>query len=386
MKKIIMTVMILILAFTSFTDETKPETWINLYRISDMPEYKVEVLENIAASTDPAYSQFFESNITWLSRNIDLPPFSDGEALAIKQALIIIGEASKYDLINSAGALFTIYKRSPIYDIKIAAIKGIGDLNAVEYGEQLSQALQYCNSYQSVKKDVNLEILAAALIQALGQLKPQEAFEDLLYATDGWYSSQIKEAAYKVLISLADDPGELIQERAQYLSIRYSGRLLQLIMDSDATQENKEKTVLFLIDLLYKDRSNEYVEEISSYKTNAVLSLSSLNSKNPENVKLLIKVYKKSNDNTERRAILEYMGINGSDEAVNFLGERVLELKLHSTSRRGLNHDELSELKQMISSLGNSGHEEAETYLMYVVISDFTPAIKQMASDAIKGN
>ncbi len=287
---------------------------------------------------------------------------------------------------DSAGTIFTLFNSVDDPYLKADCLVALGQIRAIELVPQISIILRNLNLDTYSDKQA-AEIIAFGAIISLGKMKDTAGFEQVFYASLGWYSRRIKDKATEVLSIISDDPTEPVLKILNGESDFVSKALaLNIENRSSASPENKSKAAVLGIKegLRYSPRDPAEATQLSKLRLAGINILINNNYKNSDIVDDLSTVFTEATDINEKLLSLQALGVNGTDEAVSWLSNQLSVYNERQLSGLGVNQTELIYVKQLISSLAKSGNANAKPVLLAVQFSDYTPAINRLSKNALK--
>ena len=264
--------------------------------------------------------------------------------------------------------------------LKSEAIMALGSMGARQYAEDMAMMLRNINfNYDDIQNQRKNEIIAYALVTALGRLGEAVGYEPVFFASQGWYSGrrQVKQQAEKVLQQIVDDPSDqLLQILRTNDDFELKLAALEAAERSDAPEISKAELAAAAIDegLNYSPKNKSESRILKTIRLNALEMLKKYpqpeNERLLENLSSMLQMYRTNRlfDEDEMLPLLEAMGtFNGADVA-----RPLAELMGYYNQRREVAPpDSYRIVRALIQAIGNVGHLAGIEELTIVTISDY---------------
>ncbi len=364
----------------------RSEMWKKMYNRVDTIDQQYAIMQNIVAMDDPALIEMLDSALAGQISTLTDRLSRTGMEKKNLLMRMIVAELSSLRAEESAGTIFTLYNSVDDRFIRAECLLALGQIRAVEFVPQISTILRNLNFNTSADKDA-AEIVAYAAIISLERMKENIGFEQVFYASLGWYNRRVKERASAALSVISDDPTEpilnILSGDSDYVS---KERALVVENNSQASSENKNRVATLGLSEGLRYSPNDKIEEYQLSK----LRLSSMNIlitnqyKGSDVFNNLGIVFENADDINEKLLALQALGVNGSDQAVLWLSNKLSEFNTRQLDGLAANQTELIYVKQLINSLAVSGNVNAKPVLLEVQFSNYTPAINRLSKNAIK--
>ncbi|MBI9097998.1 MAG: hypothetical protein JEY91_05950 [Spirochaetaceae bacterium] len=386
MRILFLTIVLLILPLFFLTAGDRSEVWKRMYNRAQTIDQQYAIMQNIVAMDDPSLIEILDSalaeQISSLENKLNRTERDKKEQLM----RMIVNELSSLRAEESAGTIFTLFTLAESHILKADCLVALGQIRAVDLVPQVSNVLRKLNFNTSDDQQV-AEILAYAAITSLERMRDIRGFEQVFYASQGWYSRRIKDKASAVLQIISEDPTEPIMDIISGDS-NYGTKLkaLDIESNSNALKENKNRVALLSLQegLRYSPNDKMEADDLNKLREAAIFALIENEYKNSDVVPDLKQHYERSEDINDKLMTIQAFGLNGTDAAVAWLSEALSTYNSRQLSGLSANQTELIYIKQMISSLALSGNLNAKPVLLEVQFSDYTPAIVRLSKEALK--
>jgi hypothetical protein len=377
--KILMLLLLVIVGSQFAVANEVAAVWIRLYERAQTLSQKQHIMMNIVEqhSRDviPVLTDALDeevrtfrntANVTEAGRKIELMKMVVQELgrLKAREAMPVVWETVQV-------------VEDPI--LKAEAIMALGSMGAREYAEDMAMMLRNINfNYDDIQNQRENEIIAYALVTALGRLGEEVGYEPVFFASQGWYSgqSQVKQRAEKVLQQIVDDPSDqLLQILRTNDDFELKLAALQAAEKSDAPEIAKAEVAAAAIDegLTYSPKNKNEGRELKTIRLNALEMLKKYpqpqNERLIENLSTMLQMYRTNRvfDEDEVLTLLEALG--------TFTGEAVARplsdlLGYYNKRREVAPPDSYRIVRALIQAMGNVGHLSGIEELTIVTISD----------------
>lgn len=377
-----------LLLFTAFqlSAGDRTEVWKRMYERALTIDQQYAIMQNMVAMDDPELIEVLDSALADQIASLEDQMNRTERARKDELMRMIVNELSSLKAEESAGTIFTLYNAVDNHILKADCLVALGQIRAVDLVPQISTILRNLN-FNTSDKPQEAEILAYAAVVSLERMRDVRGFEQVFYASEGWYTRRVKERAAQALKVISDDPTEPIMKILGGPDSNYKSKLtaLQVEADSAAPGDNKSKTAVLALQegLRYSPNDKTEADQLSKIRLSAMNVLIANQYKNPAVVTDLAGAYDRATDINEKILAIQAAGVNGTDEAVAWMTKELAEYNTRQLSGIAANQTELIYIRQFISSLGLSGNINAKPILLEVQFSDYTPAIIRQAKEAI---
>ena len=385
-RRVFFYIIFLIIPIISLSASERSEVWKKMYNRAVTIEQQYILMQNIVAMNDPVLSEMLDSALADQISSLENQMSRTDLEKKNQLMRMIVNELSSLKAEESAGTIFTLFNSVDDYYLKADCLIALGQIRAVELVPQISTILRNLN-FNTTSDKQPAEIIAYGAIIALERMRETAGFEQVFYASLGWYSRRIRDKAAAVLESISDDPTEpilnIIGGESDYESKELA---LNLENRSSAPPENKNKVAILGIkeSLRYLPNDKTEANQLEKLRLAAINILIANKYNGVDIVDDLTTVYNRAIDINEKLITLQALGNNGSDKSVLWLSNELAEFNSRQLDGIAVNQTELIYVKQLIGSLAVSGNVNAKPVLLEVQFSNYTPAIIRLAKNAIK--
>ncbi len=282
--------------------------------------------------------------------------------------------------------------------LKGEAITALGSIGARQYAEDLAMMLRNLNfNYDDIQDQRKNEIIAYALVTALGRLKAEVGYSPVFFASQGWYSgkSRVKQKAEKVLQQMVDNPTDQLMSILRNNS-EYELKLAALRAAEESTAPETGKALVaaaaFDEGLTYSPKNQAEKRILKTLRLNALRMLRKYpeiedgteRDELVEDASQMLRLYRvdRAYQEDEMITLLEAIGTYTGKE----IAEPLSELMAYYNERREFTPpDSYRIVKSLIQALGSVGHLAGLEELTIVTISDYWEgSIQREAKAAIE--
>lgn len=385
-RKIVLSALILLVSLSFLSAGDRSEVWKRMYNRALTIDQQYAIMQNIVAMDDPSLIEVLDSALAEQIASLEDQMTRTERSKKDELMRMIVNELAALKAEESAGTIFTLYNAVDNHILQADCLVALGQIRAIDLVPQISTILRNLNFNTSSDTTV-AEILAYASIVSLERMRDLGGFEQVFYASQGWYTRRIKERASAALKVISDDPTEPILTIMGGPDSSYKTKLVALEVESEsnAPAENKSKAAVLALNegLRYSPNNKTEGDQLAKLRQTAMIIMINSQYKDPSVVENLERAYDRAEDINEKLIVIQTMGINGSNEAVAWMSEELTEYNSRQLSGLSANQTELIFIRQIISSLGLSGNVNAKPVLLEVQFSDYTPAIVRLAKEAI---
>lgn len=385
-RKAVLTLVLLLVSLTFLSAGDRSEVWKRMYNRALTIDQQYAIMQNIVAMDDPSLIEVLDAALAEQIASLEDQMTRTERGKKDELMRMIVNELSSLKAEESAGTIFTLYNTVDNHILKADCLVALGQIRAVELVPQISMILRNLNFNTSSDTTV-AEILAFASIVSLERMRDVGGFEQVFYASQGWYSRRIKDRATAALQVISDDPTEPILVIMSGPDSDYRTKLVALEIQSAsaAPAENKSRAAVLALSegLRYSPNNKTEADQLAKLRQTAMILMINSSYKDSSVAENLARAYDRADDINEKLIAIQAMGINGSNETVAWLSDELSDYNSRQLSGLSANQTELIYIRQIISSLGLSGNVNAKPVLLEVQFSDYTPAIVRLAKEAI---
>ncbi len=383
MKKSILGALCLLATASLFAnEELDVYTWIYRSAVSQAERYGI--LRNIAdAKIDGAGELYAEALSDLLILYPTLKSNSEKES-ADNNARLLVGLIGESKYLASAGDVWKVVDTFSNPLVRADALIALGKMRSDDYLPFVVKTLYELNLKPTTDPGSGEKIAYGAII-ALEKYRNVIGYSPVFFSSVGWYSKRVREQAARTLPFIVDDPSEPLSA-----IIRSEGYALKLIAlqqenGSNASEAGKNSVALVALEEGHKAKTSDVKDGVTLSQLRK-LSLTMLikgGPSTPDAVPLIDKSYKDGLDDEEILLAVQALAANKSVEAAKILSTHLLQL--NTRRRDGFSSErEDKQVRAIIGALGYIGSAVARPALQQVGFTDWTNAVKNLATDALK--
>jgi len=337
------------------------EMWARLYKQADTLKQKYEIMQNIVEMHDRDISPLL---IDALDELIQQSLYLDRKEKAILNDLKIMVVKKLGDLraANAAEYIFTVVIEADDPQLKSEALIALGEIGAAEYARDISLILRnltLCRG-EDVRAD---EAVAYGCVLALAKLKDPIGYLPAFFTTTAGFSRKIKDEAERALVTMTDDPSEILAGLVKNES-SFDMKLEGLKAENRSNAPSEKKTAVATIalneGLINKSADKDEETVLRELRRLAMQMIIDLGNAENRTIPLLEDVLYLNNDESEKVFAIEALrSISGEEAAgalARFLGYQ--NDRQQSGVSIGDNRVVLATIKALGSVQSRVGYEE----------------------------
>ena len=362
------------------------ESWSRLYRRLTDIKQKYAVMQNIVPLDDRSLEPFFTTSLNDLVYG-DLSQYRTNRSTYDDWEILtrtIIKEIGDIKGQSAASAVWDVAKSAERPLLKAEALIALGKMRAVEYAPEIATMLRNLN-FNTRSDDEAAEIEAYGAVVALEAMKDDAGFESLFYASIGWYSDRVTDAASDAVLTVSEDPTvrliAIMEDTTDYGDKR---KALETALRTDAPDRDQAAVAVAALSegLKYAETDLSRRRQLANLRMDAISAIIALGV-STEGAPALLDQAIDEGELDEGLIALQALGADGGDEAASVLARRLASFNERQASGLALNRDELTVVRQIIFALGESGNELGLPPLTEMSFVGYTPALIRQAEEAI---
>jgi len=363
------------------------EVWARLYRRSSSMEQKEMILHNIVRMSDRSLEPVLIDALEDMVK--DQEKFRGDVALMVKWVdltRLLVNELGELKTLDAEDLVYHVATHTDDPYLIADSLIALGNMRAVKFAGDISTMLRNLNFNTRQEEKDNAEIEAYGCVMALQKMRDPVGFEPVFYAYTGWYSKRTKNLAGEALKFIAEDPTDQVMAIMADADSAVKKIALMVEKESSASAENKNRVAIMALEegLKYQTADKRQQDDFSKLRVEAMKILIENSSKDTAAVPFLKTTIDRAQDINEGLYAYYALGINGSDEAVDLLSEKLMAFNTRQRDGIKATREELEYIRQIIKSIGMSGNNRGMGALTEVQFSDYTPAINRLAREAME--
>ncbi|MDR2476871.1 MAG: hypothetical protein LBD18_03690 [Treponema sp.] len=385
MKKIVFALLLSAFA-VGFAGSEELDTYVYLYDLAETSMDQLEVLKNMAAEKVSGAEEFYAKTLRRLvSEYKNLKHVTERNAAA-DQARILSAQLGMEKYAQAAPDLWRVVEMFTEPLVKAEALMALGKIQATAYLPQVIRILQSLNTRPTPNRENGNQIAFGAII-ALEEYADPSGYLPVYFASIGWYSERVTSQAVKSLPIIASDPTPFLTEVVKGPGYDYPAKFaaLQTIESSGAPNTSKASVAVAALLEGWKASTNdlELRKKLAEMRKLAMNMINRYGTSDEAVYAPLERSYTYGYDSQEKLVAVATLASLRSDESARRLSKFLADLNAKRQSGNIRQEDEQM-VRAVIPALGQAGRPLGRPVLNATINLDWTPAVKALASDALK--
>jgi hypothetical protein len=383
MRKIIIVLLLICLVPTlAFSGTEEVDVYAYLYRASLTNSAQLDILQNMAEAKLTGAGEFYASALRRLVSEYPNIKNSTEKNAAAEQAMILSALLGAEKYTPAAPDLWLVVDGFYEPLVKAEALMALGRIRATNYLPMVIRVLDNMNLKPTADRLYGERVAFGAII-SLEKFQDPSGYLSVFLASAGWYSARIRNQATKSLPFIAKDPSPFMLEVVKSVKYDYPTKYLALQNIDKVNVDNKNKAEVAVAALAEGQRAVGNDVQLSTTLANMrKLALGMINRYRPNDqsiYQLMERSYNNGFDLQEKILAVNAISSQRTDEAADLLSRFVTTLN----ERLPLNRDQDQLIREIIRGLGITGRSRARLALNTIAMHDYTPAIKNLATQAL---
>jgi hypothetical protein len=260
----------------------------------------------------------------------------------------------------------------------------LGRIRATNYLPQVIRVLDNLN-LKPTSDPLNGERVAFGAIISLEKYQDPSGYLPVFLASAGWYSQRIRNQAEKSLPFIAKDPSPFMLEVVKNAKYDYPTKYIALknIEKTKVDPKNKAEIAVAALAEGHKAVTNDVKLKgtLAEMRKLALGMINRYRSNDLSIYQLMERSYNSRDaDSTEKISAIKAIASQKTDEAAELLSKFLVALN----EKLPLNREQDQLIREIITALGTTERPRARPALNTVAMYDYTPAIKTLATQALK--
>ncbi|WP_028975345.1 hypothetical protein [Spirochaeta cellobiosiphila] len=383
-RKVVSLLFLLIIIPATVMAGDRAEVWTNLFKRSKSLEQQKAILTNILKLDDRDMAPLLMDALSEYVNGSKSDTTYDQKSLRNDVTLMVVQELGDLKASEAAETVMDVYRNFEDPIVRSAALIAVGQMRALQYGEEISLILRNLNFGPNGKEREN-EIMAYGAILGLERMKSPFGYEPVFYASRGWYPSRTRKLAEQALDTITDDPTEFLKSVIENTD-NYKNKTYAIEKEASSKAPASSKAdVAFLglkegLEFQPDDLSQQL--DLSKLRLTSIQVLNQYGKGKEEVVPYLKESAERKWDQQERLNAIVALGVNATDPAVEVLAEFLTNFNYRQTE--GLNSNEdLQAIRSTIGAMVIANNSIAVPSLIEVEFSNFPGNISRLAKDAL---
>jgi hypothetical protein len=308
---------------------------------------------------------------------------------ADEQGLILAKQLGAARHAPSASDLWLVVDKFEGAKARAEALMALGNIPATAYIPQVIKVLNTMNLKPTANRQYG-EWVADGAIIALERYKDPSGYLPVFFASIGWYSETIRNQAIKSLAIITDDPSSYMMTVVKETSYKPNEKYAAL-QNIEATKVDNKKKVEIAVEALNQGwRIKISSKDVEGRKTIIglrMLAINMINRYRSDDQAIYPLLERSSTDKDssmdEKFAAIATLASQGTPEAAKRLANILVGLN-RQRIRNNINQEDEQLVRAVIPALGQLALNEGKEALAAVGSSNWPPAVKTLADDALK--
>jgi hypothetical protein len=365
-----------------FSGTEEVDVYAYLYRTSLTNSAQLDILQNMAEAKLTGAGEFYASALRRLVSEYSNIKNSTEKNAAAEQAMILSALLGAEKYTPAAPDLWLVVDGFAEPLVRAEALMALGRIRATNYLPQVIRVLDNMNLKPTPDRLYGERVAFGAII-ALEKYQDPSGYLSVFLASAGWYSARIRNQAAKSLPFIAKDPSPFMLEVVKSVKYDYPTKYLALQNIDKINVDTKSKAEIAVAALAEGQRAVSNEVQLSTTLANMrKLALGMINryrSTDQTIYQLMERSYTNGYDLQEKILAVNAISSQRTDEAADLLSRFVTALN----ERLPLNRDQDQLIREIIRGLGITGRSRARPALNTIAMYDYTPAIKNLATQAL---
>ena len=367
-----------------FSGTEEVDVYAYLYRTSTTNSAQLDILQNMAEAKLTGAGEFYASALRRLVSEYSNIKNSTEKNAAAEQAMILAALLGAEKYTPAAADLWLVVDGFAEPLVRAEALMALGRIRATTYLPQVIRVLDNLNLKPTPDR-LSGERVAFGAIISLEKFQDPSGYLSVFLASAGWYSQRIRTQATKSLPFIAKDPSPFMLEVVKNVKYDYATKYLALQTIDKVNVDNKSKAEIAVAALDEGHRAVGNDVQMSTILANmrkmALTMINRYRPNDPSIYRLMEKSYLSGYDLQEKILAVNAISSQRTDEAADTLSRFLIAIN-ERLPAWGRDQDQL--IREIIRGLGITGRPRARTALNTVAMNDYTPAIKNLATEALR--
>jgi hypothetical protein len=389
MKKLF--IVLLLICFVSvlgFSGTEEIDVFKYLYYNTNKNTEKLDILQNMAEAKLTGAGEFYATALRDLLATYGNINTATEKYAAAEQAMILSALLGAEKYTPAAPDLWLVVDGFSEPLVKAEALIALGRIRATNYLPQVIRVLDTYNLRPETRLDG--ERIAFGAIISLEKFQDPSGYLSVFLASTGWYSQRIRTQATKSLPFIAKDPSPFMLNLITNPKYDYPTKYiaLQTIEKTNANPKKKSEVAVAALGEGHKAVTSDVKLKgiLADMRKLALNMIGKYRSDDPIIYVLMRKSYSnRDSDTQEKMTAINAIASQKTDEAADLLSEFLTAFNDTAVNNTpSLNPEQTQLIRVIIPGLGITGRPRARTALSTVAMFEYTPAIKNLATEALK--
>ncbi|MDR0455373.1 MAG: hypothetical protein LBH20_01650 [Treponema sp.] len=388
MKKLTLTFILMITtAVLSFAAQEDVDVYAYLYNAALTNSAQLDILQNMSEARLSGAGDFYSKALRkLLAEYRNIKNVTERNA-ADEQAMLLSALLGSEKYTQAASDLWLIVEEFSAPLVKAEALMALGKIRASHYLPQVIRVLESLNAAPTPDR-LNGERVAFGAIIALEKFQDPSGYLPVFFASIGWYSERIKSQAARSLPFIAKNPAPYMTEIVKGSAYDYPTKYAALkTIEAASGVDNKNKAAVAEVALFEGWRGAttdvKLMTILADMRKMAIRMINRYKVEGETIYPLMERSYAHGYDTQEKLEAVAALASLGTDESARLLSKFLMELNVKRLDNNIKQEDEQM-VRAVIPALGKTGRNLGRPALTAVGASNWTPAVKRLADDAMK--
>jgi HEAT repeat protein len=370
----------------SFAAMEDVDVYEYLYNASATNSSQLDILQNMAEARLSGAGEFYSKALRKLiSEYKNIRNVTERNA-AGEQAILLAAMLGAEKYAKAAPDLWLVVDGFSAPLVKAEALMALGKIRATAYLPQVIRVLESTNVAPTPDR-LNGERIAFGAIIALEKYQDPAGYLPVFFASTGWYSERIKSQALRSLPFIAQDPTPYMLQVVTGSAYDYPTKYNALRNIESTKVDNKNKSQVAVAALAEGWRSNtsdtHLRTTLADMRKLAITMINRYKTDDESIYPLLERCYTSGYDSQEKLYAVAALASQGTEESAQRLSKFLMELNTKRLDNNIRQEDEQM-VRAIIPAIGQTGRSTGRPALIAVGASNWTPAVRALADNAIK--
>jgi hypothetical protein len=385
MKRYVFYALCILLSLTAFAQSGDLEMYASLYDGARTQQEQLGILRNVA-DAGAGTGEFYARALGRLLSEYPNVQGSTETAAADSAALLLAAQLGEAGYVEAGTDLWRTVEVFSNALVKAEALAALGKIGAVDLLPQVVQLLTDLNTRPTENREYGARIAYGAIL-SLENYKDVAGYLPVFFASQGWYTDRIKSQALSSLAVILPDPSEpltaVIKSPGYIYEVKYHA--LQIVEASEATTRSKAEVALAAYAAAWGSATSE-IRQRSALMSTRKLAIGMIRRYGTEDAAvypLLERSFKEGADEEEKLGAVAALAALGTDDSARLLSSFLMNYNLRLQSGL-INQADERLVRAVIPALGATGRPIARPALNSVLAMDWTGAVKNLATQALR--
>jgi len=352
---------------------------------------QLEILQEMAKTQPSGATEFYARALRRLVGEYTDIKGNNEKKAADEKAIILAAQLGAAKYAPAASDLWLVAKEPNGFETPMAraeAMMALGNIPATAYIPQIIRVLESMNLKPQANRLAGERIATGAIV-ALERYKDPSGYIPVFMASIGWYSDIVRDQATKSLAIIADDPSPFMLEVVKKPSYKPYDKFSAL-KSIEASKVDNKKKVEVAVEALNQGWLLGNSKDVQVRKTLVdmrMMAINMINRYKSDDQAIYRLLERSSTDRNssmdEKFSSIATLASQKTPEAAKRLSN-ILDGLNRQRLQNNINQEDEQLVRAVIPALGQLGLSEGKPSLAAVGSSNWPPAVKTLADEALK--